>query len=390
MPACQYPQVRNWSTGRCRTPCKNHQAINPDTGRCVTKTYLKAKHYEGDLTDYEYRSALQDDGITRRHSSRRPSSSRSYVDRAVDRLGDFDYSDFEYKQRKPRSYGSRYYGRSRYGDNRSDLRDLLVADDHCYPRKLNLLTGRCKTPCEPWEAINPATGRCVTKEYLESLDWDLYDSDEEDDMAENIKWSPSTYQTRERHSSNGVLTSLIDASHLNVADLRTLRGLQQVSQNNLNGPPVIVVGHYSPSQRKWCDKSSIMSVLHSDAEKCGFKNAEVIDDAPSDKLENMMKSSGKNFTFVSGLSLNHEVLAEAVATATGKSIKFALIDARGVWRILVAKTDVKRETNELEAELRPLFSKDGQNRKKLASKLDKHFEDKVSISYHEFDDQTKL
>lgn len=383
MPACQYPQVRNWSTGRCRTPCKNHQAINPDTGRCVTKTYLKAKHYQGDLTDGEYRSALQDDGITRRYSSHRPYSSRSYVDRAVDGLGDFDYSDFEYKERKPRSYGSRYYGRSRY-------EDVLVDDDNCFPRQLNLSTGRCKTPCEPWEAINPETGRCVTKEYLYSLDWDLYDSDEEDDMAENIKWSPSTYQTRERHNGNGVLAKLIDASHLNVADLRSLRGLHQVSQNNLNGPPVRVVGHYSPSQRKWCDKSSIMRVLHSDAEKCGFKNAEVVDNVPSSKMKDVMKGSGKNFTFVSGPSLNEKVIAEILTAATGKSIKFVLIDPRGVWRILVAKADVKRETNELEAELRPLFSKDGQNRKKLANKLDKHFEDEVSISYHEFDDQTKL
>lgn len=142
MVACKYPQVRNYATGRCRTPCKNHQAINPATGRCVTKTYLKALRHNGDLTDSEYRSTIRDDGITRRsdYLAKRRSGYSGKTRDEFSAYGDFDYSEFEYKEPRKSAYG---YGRSAYGygrrargrgrDNAHDLRDMLVADKHCYP-----------------------------------------------------------------------------------------------------------------------------------------------------------------------------------------------------------------------------------------------------------------
>ena len=396
MVACKYPQVRNWETGRCKAPCKANQAVNPETGRCVTKTYLKALHIRGDLGTRDYRSALRDDGITRRDGrSRRSGGSRrlSYGTRdEFSDLGDFNFTEYDYKE--PRGY----FGYSR-GDNIKDLRDMLVDDPDCWPRKRNLATGRCKTPCEPGYAINPRTGGCVTIEYLISID--LYDpyliEDEEDTMAANLKWFPSDVQTLATHD-NADMKRLIGNSTLGVADLKTLRGINQ------SGPGVQLFGIYSPAHRTACDLSVFRSLIGSNLSNCGLRRVVQFGQPPPlppapagvaaipgnpltvpEILADTMNNVGQDFVFITGQVINMATFSTIFAAFAGRDMKIALIDQGGVWRL------IHRNTGAAPALPPPVvFQANVSDSKKLAEALDNHWKNSVSVTFHPWDRQTSF
>ena len=381
MVACKYPQVRNWETGRCKAPCRANQAINPETGRCVTKTYLKALHIRGDLGTRDYRSALRDDGITRRNGRSRRSGKRvSYSDEFSD-LGDFNFTEYDYKE--PRRYG---YSR---GDNIKDLRDMLVDDPDCWPRKRNLLTGRCKTPCEPGYAINPRTGGCVTIEYLMSID--LYDpyliEDEEDSMAANLKWFPTIVQSEARHN-NADMKTLLRGSELGVGDLRTLRGIE------LAGTGPQLVGNYSKGVRQRCEQSVLRAIISSAQANCGLRNVEQVGVQPPNPprtldqvVTDKVNASNGDYTFVTGVQVNVQTLdmifAAHLAQNPVRDTRLALIDREGVFKVVIRHTAVNNN-----APVPAVFTAAGNDKKVLANSLDGHWLDHVGVAYHPWDSQT--
>lgn len=386
MVACKYPQVRNWETGRCKAPCRADQAINPNTGRCVTKTYLEALHIRGDLGTSDYRAALRDDGITRRDGRsrrsggpvRRPRRLTNRDQFGFNKLGDFDYSDFEYKAVTP-------YRARGYSDNERDLRDLLVDDPDCYPRKLNLLTGRCKTPCPPGYAMSPKTQRCVTIEYLLSQNPDFYIEDGDDWMAESIKWYPSTVQTLANHTDAN-LKKLVNDSRLTVSDLKVMSGIEAV----MTGHGVMLVGNYRHGQRKACEESLVRSLVTSKVAQCGLRNVEHFTGLEEDGqllVNHKIRNAGEDYTFIfSRKVFGSDGLQQILEMVYGQTItaKFAIIESHGVWRIicptglsLLPQVPTQDEMN----------AQGG--RKKLAEELDKYYKNKISISYHPFDAQTR-
>lgn len=53
-PRCVYPFHLNIKTNKCKKPCKNHEATNPRTKRCVTRSFLR-KNYPsyGESFDFD-------------------------------------------------------------------------------------------------------------------------------------------------------------------------------------------------------------------------------------------------------------------------------------------------------------------------------------------------
>lgn len=401
MVACKYPQVRNWETGRCKAPCRADQAVNPDTGRCVTKTFLKAAHIRGDLGTSDYRSALRDDGITRRDGrSRRSGGPRRLTYGARDEfsdLGDFNFTEFDYKE--PRRYGRLGYSGYSRGDNAKDLRDMLVDDPDCYPRKRNLRTGYCKTPCDPGYAINPRTGGCVTIEFLISRDlYDpLYIEDEEDPMAANLKWFPSIVQSEASHD-NADMKTLLRSSELGVADLRTFRGIE------LAGTGPQIVGNYSRGNRVNCEQNVLRAIISSAQANCGFRNVEQVgvlaagtvpefggvpNLAPTlvELVNKNVPLAGGDYTFATGVGVTSEAIA-MVFTAqrpTEQDARFAFIDREGVFKFVI-----RHSTTGLTPPPATVFTAAGNDKKKLAEALDRHWANFVSVAYHPWDSQTSI
>lgn len=278
MVACKYPQKRNWSTGRCKTPCKRHQVVNPCTGKCVTKTYLKTLME----TDYLDRDEFHYDSIA-----------------------------------------------NHVGENPSDLRDGLVEDISCYPRKRNLLTGMCKTPCESHMAINPATGQCVTKAYLRTLDFDLYEKDEEDTMAANILFRPTIDQSIEAAKDDEKLRELIKSSAITVADARVVRGIYQGSGEKK------LIGIYDHTKRRGCETSFLKSMVTSDVGKCGITSPQVYS---SVNLQNAVKNSSSNFVWITGASMVSVLQDISNAGITVDSdLRLLIVNNAGILRLLVPK-----------------------------------------------------
>lgn len=406
MVACKYPQVRNWETGRCKAPCRADQAVNPDTGKCVTKTFLKAAHIRGDLGTSEYRSALRDDGITRRDGrSRRSGGPRrlSYGtrDELSEYLGeDVDFTEFDYKE--PRRYGRLGYSGYSRRDNAKDLRDMLVDDPDCYPRKRNLRTGRCKTPCPPGYAINPETLQCVTIEYLISIDlydpW--YEEDEEDYMAANLKWFPSTIQSEAAHD-NADMKTLIRSSELGVGDLRTLRGIE------LAGTGPQLVGIYSRGSRVKCEQNVLRAIITSAQANCGLRNVKQVgvpspvaappgvnvipNPNPPPTLQELLNeavlNAGMDYAFVTGLLMTAATIGQVfnAAGAAGRDTRLAVIDREGVFKFVIRHTGAG-----LNVPLPAVFTAAGNDKTKLAEALDRHWKDVVSVAYHPWDSQTSV
>lgn len=291
--ACKYPQQRNWLTGRCKTPCKNHQAINPNTGRCVSKTYLQTLNSVGAITPGEYAHAKSNNGVYKRNQV----SFNDYYD-------DSDYN----------------YGIDAYDKELSDERDGLVEDPSCYPRKRNILTGYCKTPCEAHQAINPATGQCVSKAYLMHLNPVLYDEDEDCTMAANLIFSPSIDQSL-ASAKTEEMKELIKTSCFTLADVRVARGIQLGS----TGP---MCGIYSHSQRKSCDDSAIKKALTSDLKACGISHPGAF---TPEKFQELVKKAGNDFVWVT----HHAV--PVLSEPQEQDLRLIVVSDQGVNKILIPK-----------------------------------------------------
>lgn len=256
------------------------------------------------------------------------------------------------------------------------------------PRKLNLATGRCRTPCEPHKAIDPETGRCINISTLLTYDYNLYDDDEDDYMAENIKWTPTTSQTIANHKDKH-LKDLIERSRLTVADLRTMRGIEQASVEQM-------WGHYSSGQRKQCDNSIFSQVLRiTNLSKCGFRNVEAINTKNS-YLHEKLQTAGEDFTFIFGYKLTPVVLNYIMAACKehGQDVKLAVVDGNGVFRILYNGNADYPDPDEYPDFVPQIsdeeFNTYNKSRQNLAKGLDDVFRNYASITYHAFDDQTKI
>jgi len=233
------------------------------------------------------------------------------------------------------------------GENKSDLRDGLVEDPECYPRKRNLLTGMCKTPCEAYSAINPATGRCVTKAYLRTLDFNFYDEDEECAMAANILFSPSIDQSIDATSSED-LKRLIKTSAVTVADARVLRGIYLGSQDKP------LVGIYDHKKRIRCEKGYLENVFTSKIGQCGIISPE---EFSVDNLVNKINNDvGKGFIWVTGKS-SLEVIQELdrKVNTLSSDLRLLIINDTGILRLLVPKNlDIKFAENFIQENLKDI------------------------------------
>lgn len=184
--SCPAGSTRNRETGRCRKSCERHQARNPETGRCVTKNYLRQI------------------------------------------------------QREPCGSSDKLLSLAPYGKgSRKDYRDGLVPDPYCHPRKRNIYTGYCKTPCGAGRAINPATGNCVTLNYLRRLNPIDYDTDDDDEMTAQILFTPTPIGAYDNEVSK---VAGFKSNMLTENDLTVMRAAAQ--------SPYTLRGVYSPEDRK--------------------------------------------------------------------------------------------------------------------------------------------
>lgn len=284
--SCSAGKVRSRSTGHCRKPCARHQAINPATGRCVTKNYLR----------------------------RIQRSSRGSCDRIYSIGSDKDY------------------------------RDGLVADAACYPRKRNIYTGYCKTPCGRGRAINPATGNCVTLHYLRSLNPEDYDTDGDDEMAAGILFTPTDLSTRpgiiDAYDNNGIKSSKVTDN-----DLMVMRSVLQIQQNNASFEPTwLVYGVYNPAERK----KECGSVTSPDGQfACGLSN---VHSNTADAVTSMIHEmsgvvSSDVFLFAARTEkiIPSDVLKAVRDAAQNTNVRLLFAGYYGVWRILVPRsTDFAR------------------------------------------------
>lgn len=131
---------------------------------------------------------------------------------------------------------------SRYLENNSvrDTRQGVVVDPPCYPRKRNTHTGFCKAPCENGYAVNPRTGACVTKDYLRSLNYNDYDTDDDDLMLGAILSTPT-----------GFSSNLHAESVITVKDTAVMRGIMQGAGGfSFSGT------YDGPKRKKICDEGT--------------------------------------------------------------------------------------------------------------------------------------
>lgn len=278
--ACPPGKTRSPYTGYCRKPCARHQAINPDTGKCVTKNYLR-------------------------------------------RI-----------QRESRGNCDRIYS---LGSSR-DYKDGLVADAACYPRKRNIYTGRCKTPCGPGRAINPKTGNCVTLRYLRMLNPEDYDTDGDDDMAARILFTPTDLCTKpgiiDAYDKDGLKSSKITDN-----DLIVMKSVLEVQQKFAgNNPTWLVYGVYNPAERK----EACGSVLTDEGKSsCGLSNvyfntAESVRDIIIN-IGGVTASDVFLFAARTEKTIPPDVLRAVKEAALKTNVRLLFAGYYGVWRILVPR-----------------------------------------------------
>lgn len=383
MTACKWPQVRNHATGRCKKPCGKHQGVSPNTGKCVTKTYLEAKRIKGDFTKKEYLRAIRDDGITRRDGRSRRSGARATS--SLNDYGDFNFTEYDYKE-KPRN---RYSYSSKYRDN---IRDGLVRDKSCPQGWRNRLTWRCKTPCEPGKVINPLTMGCVTKAYAELIspkDFDDYDTDEDDADAANLKWTPTTHQTSSVPHTDDDMKKFINDSQLGVADLRVLRGLALGATKGND-----IYGIYSPSKRQQCDKNTLISLFSSEEAKCGFRN---LTKKPTE-VSDLLKFAGEDYVVSASADKCSDYLgATEINDAFQVMQKFskgnyrtATVCKEGVLRTLY-RVDGKGFAGVTQEQFDSFKDDEGNVDYEATANFLNHVNvNRVSFAYHKFDKQTSV
>lgn len=301
--SCAPGQRRSRVTGHCRKPCANHQAINPATGRCVTKNYLR-KIQRGCYgpSDTIYRGSLSG----------------------------------------------------------KDYRDGLVPDRSCYPRKRNIYTGHCKTPCGRGRAINPRTGNCVTLSYLRSLNPCDYDTDDDDLMTADILFTPTDLAT-----GHGI----VHASYDNEVTKRgTGFSSNQLRENDLT----IMASAYNSA--KETNRQQLSGAYSSEARRdnCSEKkkfNAEMFTEcglrevgSNFDDLVRKFNNLNENvFVFhvdtSSQLGTNMDILGKLIDAAKNNPVRVLIPDYYGVWRWLIPKTADDAQLHSLEATMHLIIEK---------------------------------
>ena len=359
---CPDGKVRNWLTGYCRRPCKNAQVLDPRAGklgRCVDQADLDVRGIED-----EFR----------------------YTPVAV-----------SYLDRRTKTDGS--------------LRPLdnMVDDEQCQPlangkeRQMNTVTGKCKIKCKDYQARNPRTGRCSTREYLKrqkpAADPNgpfLYPH--EDDIAhDNHKWVPDGNALMGTRAGpfNEPMRQFILNAEVSVADLKTMRGVHVVSAGGVavdnlgvqHGQQIRIVGLYSVKQRKKCEGSTFTRMVVSTFYACGFRKSKVYEGfADVTNLLDRSSIADDDFIFLHGIDT--DIIREIVYNCAGqKNSRFLLVDGHGVLRILI------RTQDENNVGLMQGFNWDEgwggvEQRAAYATQKDQLFPGHISFSYHVFDEET--
>ena len=353
---------RNWLTGYCRVPCAEGEQRHPQTGVCTT------------LDDLEH------EGVDLGRQFEYGAIDPSIVDRsALDKRDRFD----------PNHEGNAWCPAG---------------------KELNLATGKCKNVPQPkrWQAINPRTGRVVTREYLKRQEPEPYIYLGEDDLEhENTKWSPQTDTMITNRPGNNADTvamrEFIKNSRFSVADLRTMRGVEEASRlhgitedGQGGGDSPAVIGIYSPIQRKKCEASTFTRLIVSDFYACGFRKAVNLLDG--DQLDDFIihKGNPDEFIFVytgaefDALNLKGYL---KVSYASGQDRKLLVIEERGVWRLLIRFLQSVQPQYNDGIDSMELGNIPFDNEPRLAAAMLDGFENNViadilSVSYHEFDNET--
>lgn len=290
--SCPAGQTRNRSTGRCRKPCERHQAINPATGRCVSKNYLNKIR-------------------------RQPSGPCDNV-----------YAP---------------YGRG----SAKDFRDGMVPDPACWPRMRNVYTGYCKTPCGPGRAINPATGNCVTLRYLKMLHPNDYDTDDDDEMVAPILFTPTSITANGQYANEVSKLSGFKTNLLTENDIAVMKGVYQAANDNVGGA-------YSPDARKEnCKESAFSMADQGPFSLCGLSAVttkttyETKDGGYFAELVMANTDLSKNIfvfmTAVSSKTIPEGMLDAANAVASKAPVRMLIPNYYGVWRLLIPMVNAENK-----------------------------------------------
>ena len=296
MVACRYPQRRNPLTGRCKKPCARHQEVNPDTGKCVSKSYLRSVKWRGYDSDDDF----------------------SY-------LGYKPYSDLTY----------------------SDLNDKLVYDPGCKPpQMLNLRTGRCKTPCGPHQVVNKYTGKCVSRKHMRSVDYNMYDTDDDDYMLSETLFFPRMSYIDRLASIYGK-TDLRDLNNETALTLNDMRVMEQLKIGNDEiTEQKSLCGVYDCMNRLKCATSTVQGLISSltKSSQCGLSKLDHLNKENSaDTMHRLLIEADKNtnaFAFVCSKKnyfINFYYDVALKAAKQGKNAKLLAVIPGGVWQIIIPK-----------------------------------------------------
>lgn len=258
MPSCSVGKTRSRSTGRCRKPCERHQAINPATGRCVTKNYLRKI------------------------------------------------------QRESRGCSDKIYQ---------------------------------PATCGPGMAINPRTGRCVTLRYLRTLNPDDYDTDGDDGMTSRVLFTPTDLSTKP-----GVIEKFDDgeimSSEVSENDLIVMRAALGIANNILEISEFgYICGIYSSDlRRETCGaaKASTSQNLQN-VQECGVRDARHLDTRADLEtyISERQSMFDKVFLFVTrpASTIPEEVFHAVHEVAKKSLVRLLYANRYGVWRMLVPRVD---------------------------------------------------
>lgn len=295
--SCAAGQTRSRSTGRCRKPCERHQAINPATGKCVSKNYLQKI------------------------------------------------------RRQPCGPSDNVYSVAPFGiGSKKDYRDGLVPDPLCFPRKRNIYTGYCKTPCGAGRAINPATGNCVTLRYLKMLHPNDYDTDDDDDMVAPILFTPTSITASGQYDNEVSKLSGFKTNLLTENDLTVMREAYRMGK---------ISGVYSPDARKEnCKESQFSMEQPSMFSLCGLADVKAMSTKGRSLQQLVMENTDLNkniFVFETmhdTRTIETLVLNAAKRVARDAPVRLLLPNFYGVWRLLIPKVDTDESAEKLDTSTR--------------------------------------
>lgn len=358
---------RNWLTGYCRVPCPNGEQRHPQTGVCTT------------LDD------LREEGVHLGRQFEYVPVERSIVDRSAP-----DKRDRWAPLVNPA------------------LGDANLPNNNYCPAgtRLNLGTKKCKKvpQCNRWEAVNPRTGRCATREYLKRQVTEqqphgpfLYEGEDSIEHA-NEKWYPDNPTMINNRQGLDVMQDFIRDSGLTVADIRTMRGVEEAGRihgiqddGQVGGPNVDLIGVYSPPQRKKCENSTFTRFLVSDFYACGFRKVEIIDNGDNEHIDNFIVNIGndQDFIFIKKNMATFDMLKQLlkVTQRCQQNRKFVVVHDVGLWRILIRYVPYAGGSLEDYYDHVDGVHFDPQDQH-LADYLDAYAADIMSVSVHAFDDET--